>query len=195
MQNKTGEVGRDIYIIDFYPQQYKTSTVFSKELVIVFHLMRNSDWRVLERRQGEQLGTLVLSIGRRPQLLPMRASLRSGLGVCTTQWLPSLRASNSRGQGRICNIFFFFVNSMWNMVEGINNSRIQLITWFGVFPSLGFFFFNFYWCIIDLQCCISFRCTAKWISYIYMYIHFFFLVFFSHISHYRVFNRIPCAIL
>ena len=31
--------------------------------------------------------------------------------------------------------------------------------------------FNFYWSLVDLQCCISFRCTAKWISYTYTYIH------------------------
>ena len=29
----------------------------------------------------------------------------------------------------------------------------------------------FYWYIVDLQCCVSFRCIAKWISYIYIYIH------------------------
>ena len=77
LQNKTGEVGRDVHNIDFYPQQYKTSKVFSKELTIVFHLMPSGDWRVSGRRQGEQLGTLVLSIGRKPQLLPMRASLQT----------------------------------------------------------------------------------------------------------------------
>lgn len=77
VQTKTGEVGRDVYNTDFYPQQYKTSKVFSKELTIVFHLMPTGDWRVSERRQGEQLGTLVLSIGRKPQLLPMRASLQT----------------------------------------------------------------------------------------------------------------------
>ena len=28
----------------------------------------------------------------------------------------------------------------------------------------------FYWSRVDLQCCVSFRCAAKW-SYMYMYIH------------------------
>ena len=32
-------------------------------------------------------------------------------------------------------------------------------------------FFKFYWIIVDLQCCVSFRCTAKWFSYTYTYIH------------------------
>ena len=32
-------------------------------------------------------------------------------------------------------------------------------------------FFFFYWSLVDLQCCVSFRYTAKWISYTYTYIH------------------------
>ena len=29
---------------------------------------------------------------------------------------------------------------------------------------------NFYWTVVDLQYCVSFNCTAKWISYAYTYI-------------------------
>ena len=57
------------------------------------------------------------------------------------------------------------------------------------------FCYSFYWCIVDLQCCVIFRCTRKWVSYSYMYFHYlFFFLFSSHIGHYRVLSRVPCAI-
>ena len=40
---------------------------------------------------------------------------------------------------------------------------IQLITL--LFIYFSFFIINFYWSIAALQCCVSFYCTAKWISY------------------------------
>ena len=51
--------------------------------------------------------------------------------------------------------------STWNWY--VNDSSI--------FIFLIFKKFKFYWRVVDLQCGVSFRCTAKWFSYIYTYIH------------------------
>ena len=48
--------------------------------------------------------------------------------------------------------------------------------WLVIFFSL----FTFYWSLVDLQCCVSFKCTAKWFSYTYTYSHSFSV--FSHIG-------------
>ena len=53
------------------------------------------------------------------------------------------------------------------------------------------FFKKNYWSIVDLQCCGSFKCTAKWISYTYTCL--FSFRFFSHIYHCRILSRFPCV--
>ena len=42
----------------------------------------------------------------------------------------------------------------------------------GFIPMSGFLIFNFYWHRAALQCSVSFCHEAKWISYMYTYIHF-----------------------
>ena len=54
------------------------------------------------------------------------------------------------------------------------------------------FLYFLYWSAFDLQCCVSFRCTAKWISYTYTYI--LLLRFPFHLGHHRALSRVPCAI-
>ena len=49
----------------------------------------------------------------------------------------------------------------------------------------------FYWSIVGLQCCVKFRCTAKWFSYTY-YTSFF--IFLSIMIYHRVLNIVLCAI-
>ena len=53
----------------------------------------------------------------------------------------------------------------------------------------------FYWSIINLQCCISFKYTPKWFSYLYaLYIYIFFFKFFSIVGYYKILNIVSCII-
>ena len=51
---------------------------------------------------------------------------------------------------------------------------------------------------VDLQCHVSFRCTAKWFNYMYMCVYIYIYThsfrFFSHIGYYKILSVVPCAI-
>ena len=52
----------------------------------------------------------------------------------------------------------------------------------------GDFLVIFYWSTVNLQCCVHFCCTAKWLSYIHVYILF---IFFSIVVYCRIVNVVP----
>ena len=50
--------------------------------------------------------------------------------------------------------------------------RIPQMTVSGLFSANHdsfFFLINFYWCMVALQCCVSFYCITKWISHTHTY--------------------------
>ena len=49
--------------------------------------------------------------------------------------------------------------------------------------------FFFSWSLVDLQCCVSSRCSATWFSYTYT----FFSRFFSLIGYYKILRRVLCG--
>ena len=57
----------------------------------------------------------------------------------------------------------------------------------------SFFFFN--WSMVDLQCYVSFMCTAKWFSYTYTYTHIYsFFRLFSLVGYYKILTLVDCTI-
>ena len=66
-------------------------------------------------------------------------------------------------------------------------------------PHVGLFFvffclliFILYWSIVDVQRCVSLRCTAEWFSYAYIFM--FFFKFFSYLGYYKILSIVSCAI-
>ena len=75
------------------------------------------------------------------------------------------------------NIHWHFYGSECFILGTGGNLAIAAFFFFPVFKNL---LKKFYWSIVDLQCYVSFRYTAKWISCTYIHS---FLRFFSHIGH------------
>ena len=52
--------------------------------------------------------------------------------------------------------------------------------------------------VVDLQYCVSFRCIAKGLTFMYVYIcmcvYMLFYIFFSIIGYYKILSIVPCAI-
>ena len=72
---------------------------------------------------------------------------------------------------------FFIPSFIFNLLFKIIFYLTFLYSYSGVRVFCNYYQF-FYWSIVDLHCCISFRCIAKWFSYIYICMYVFFLRFF-----------------
>ena len=80
--------------------------------------------------------------------------------------------------------------SEWNVYRNQAENKVRQEPSRGVVLLLNIFFF---WIMVNLQCCVSFRCTVQWFSYTHTHICYFFK-FFSIIAYYRILSRVPCII-
>ena len=93
-------------------------------------------WRFSWNSKAEEANVLAQKqSGRRSFLL-----LRGGSAFCTIQAFDWFGEAHLRKS----NLFYFFFSFQW---------------------SVSFFFLSAHWSVIDLQCCVSFHCIAKWLSY------------------------------
>ena len=104
-------------------------------------------------------------------------------------WAQAIRCSSltshqpSSSTDQWCQGWFFLINMYTSCRR--NPTRSCLSIWpmdpftDGVpglyFANFFFFFFNFYRNTVDLQYCVSFRCTMKWSSFMYKWYIFFFM--------------------
>ena len=92
---------------------------------------------------------------------------------------------------------FFYMEQKW----GLGRERRDLL-WLKTEPSVPIpkTIRKIYWHIVALQCCVSFYCTAKWISeslsitYLSIYIYPLFFGFPSRTAYHQALSRVPCAI-
>ena len=70
----------------------------------------------------------------------------------------------------LCCILYGF-SSSWKPLQKHESSISGCVEREGVSGHFPCYFKIFNWIIVDLQCCLSFRCTAEWLSYTYTHIH------------------------
>ena len=90
-----------------------------------------------------------------------------------------------------CSYFLVFFFERWNT----HIVRIHVQFFFKCRSSFFNLFIN--WSIVNLQCCVGFRCIAKWFSYIYNWIYILnvYIFFFRFFFHYRLLQGIECSFL
>ena len=79
--------------------------------------------------------------------------------------------TNQREEAHLSTHFCLWKNRRiisfcYNPIRLLCLSSITIFHWFtfSIWQKLLLLKINFYWSMVDLQCCISFRCTVKWIN-------------------------------
>ena len=89
--------------------------------------------------------------------------------------------------------------AQWKRLQNVwkDNSGYLGAHFFFFFILLLYFYIFFYWSAVDLQCCVSFRCTEKWfiLHMCVCGVCVFHFRFFSIICYYKILNRVPYVIL
>ena len=119
-----------------------------------------------------------------------------GVGCLIGLALNSVEGGWGEQQLRWNKVMLGLEGKLWSLqARGSRPWLINRVTWWGtgknaasqacwiVSFSFPFFFLHFqkFWNLVDLRCCVTFRCTVKWFSYIYVCIFFFYILF-----HYRL---------
>ena len=117
----------------------------------------NSSWGVAEIRNLISLGAGVFSIRK-------QSSKGAMCGVTI----------GSKGNSSLAQAGSSYTGFKIDRIRGLNPLWQKTFFFCSVLLLKLIYFYR---SIINLQCCVNFRCTAKWFSYTYIYIYFFQILF------------------
>lgn len=101
---------------------------------------------------------------------------------CLPKWLCHFAFSPAMFPMFICHLYVFLVRCLFGFF--VNFLKIR----FASFCIVFFTFFN--WSMVNLHCCVSFRCTVKWL----LCTHTFLVRFFSILGYFKIPSIVPCTI-
>ena len=129
----------------------------------LFCLAVTEDWKsVLRNSDSEEAGDS--GINKTQVTWENRSVALSFLDPC----LPVSKEINCYWYQNIIALLFFHPHFHAGNKKGIGSASFPALQMHCFFLQ---FLKKFYWSVVDLHCCVSFRCTVQWFSYILMCAH------------------------